>query len=304
MDRTGQGLGRGSFGHHTYIYICIYVNFFIFWKIIFYGLRILDLYLYMYYSLVALKEVSKMPRPAVNLVGQQFGQLLVLSESSERKATKVMWLCQCSCGKTVLVRTADLNSGQTKLCGCDKKNPQQKEISKLYSIFQGMKDRCYKPKDKNFHNYGGRGISICDDWMRSSKSFVDWALTNGYSPELQIDRIDNEDNYYPENCRWVTNKENSRNTRYNVVYDGKCIAEWAEEFGIPDGTLRKRLQDYGWSLEKAVTTPIREKVSRLYESKNLRQWSRELNISYITLYNRIYISGWTIEKAVTTPVKK
>lgn len=124
-----------------------------------------------------------------------------------------------------------------------------------------MKQRCGDPNNKAYHNYGGRGIKVCDEWRVSYEAFRDWSLANGYDAKAPkgkctIDRIDNDGDYCPENCRWVSAKEQSRNTRHNrfVEYNGqrKTLAEWAEETGIDDLTIHYRLKS-GWSVEEALT---------------------------------------------------
>ena len=131
--------------------------------------------------------------------------------------------------------------------------------SSLYRVFNAMIERCSKPNVKNYHNYGGRGIKVCDEWIGNYQAFCDWALDNGYKKGLQIDRIDNNGNYEPSNCRWVTPKQNSNNTRFNTLltYNGEThtMTEWAEITGINLTTLSSRI-NRGWSIEQSLTTPI------------------------------------------------
>ena len=121
-----------------------------------------------------------------------------------------------------------------------------------------MKTRCTNPNHEAYHNYGGRGISICDEWMNDFQAFYDWAMANGYSDDLSIDRIDNDGNYCPENCRWATDKEQCNNQRSNhlITYNGKTqtIKQWAADLGIKRVTLQARLTRYHWDVEKALTT--------------------------------------------------
>lgn len=131
--------------------------------------------------------------------------------------------------------------------------------SNLYRVFNAMIERCGKSNAKNYHNYGGRGIKVCDEWIGNYQAFCDWALANGYKKGLQIDRIDNNGNYEPSNCRWVTQKQNCNNTRFNTLltYNGKThtMTEWSEITGINLTTLSSRI-NRGWSIEKSLTTPI------------------------------------------------
>ena len=121
-----------------------------------------------------------------------------------------------------------------------------------------MKTRCGNPKHHEYHNYGGKGISVCDEWKGSFQAFREWAIESGYADGLTIDRSDNEKNYCPENCRWATYKQQANNKTQNhlVTYNGKTqsIAQWAEELGINRVTLQARINRYGWDIEKAMTT--------------------------------------------------
>lgn len=129
--------------------------------------------------------------------------------------------------------------------------------TRLYQIWNGMKQRCQNSKTINYRDYGGKGISVCEEWNNSFKSFYDWAMANGYRKHLTIDRIDNKGNYEPTNCRWATNKEQQNNTSYTrlYTYNGETfsIMQWAEKTGIHPNMLYKRLRR-GWSIEKALKT--------------------------------------------------
>lgn len=143
------------------------------------------------------------------------------------------------------------------------KYPKQYNYSsKLYFVYNSMKDRCKNKNTKNYKNYGGRGIRVCDEWNNSYEFFLKWALSNGYREGLQLDRIDNNGNYSPENCRWVSCKQNLNNTRMNnlITYKNKThtISEWADMFKINYMTLYRRIKD-GWDIERALKTPINQK---------------------------------------------
>lgn len=132
--------------------------------------------------------------------------------------------------------------------------------TRLYNIWCCMKARCYRIKHDAYHNYGGRGITVCDEWLNDFKSFYDWANNNGYKETLTLDRIDNDKEYSPLNCKWSTRKEqnsNSRNCHY-VTYNGKTqtLQQWSEELDIKMGTLWSRLRVQKWTVEKAFTTEV------------------------------------------------
>lgn len=118
--------------------------------------------------------------------------------------------------------------------------------TRLYRIFGNIKQRCYYKNNKDYKNYGGRGIIVCDEWLKDFKKFYDWAINNGYQDGLTIDRINNDGNYEPSNCRWITKKAQSRNNRNNriITYKGEthCLIEWSEILKIPYPTLRSRIQ--------------------------------------------------------------
>ena len=185
----------------------------------------------------------------IDLTNQKFGKLKVLYRLKYSKtAHTYLWLCQCDCGNIIEVSGNNLRSGHTKSCGClklEKQITHNLSKTRLYSIYNNMKARCYNPKNPYFYNYGGRGISICDEWLNDFCSFYNWAVNNGYDSSLFIDRINNNGNYEPNNCRWVTPKENSNNKRNNkyILYKGEThtIAQWAEILEINAHTLRNRM---------------------------------------------------------------
>lgn len=133
---------------------------------------------------------------------------------------------------------------------------KRKPRERLYNIWLHMKDRCNNPNFKSYHNYGGRGISVCEEWSNSYQTFREWALENGYSDELTIDRIYVNGNYSPSNCRWLTRQEQSYNKRTNkiIAYCGKTqtLTEWADELNIKRNTLVYRLRR-GWAVERALS---------------------------------------------------
>ena len=193
-------------------------------------------------------------KTSCNLIGERFGRLTVISKNGKTKWGNVTWKCACDCGKTVIIPGGHLKSGHTKSCGCLAYDMHVEQLEthgyttggkpRTFTIWRGMKARCLNPKSISYKNYGARGISICHEW-RSFKAFHEWAIANGYSDGLQLDRIDNEGNYCPSNCRWVTRTENARNTRATrlITLNGKtqCAAAWIKELGISKSTFYKAL---------------------------------------------------------------
>ena len=185
-------------------------------------------------------------RKLVNdLTGKRFGRLTVIGVEDNGKR-QTYYACQCDCGNVKVIRADALVGGCTVSCGCKKKEQDRINLTanhshkmsgtRLYNIWSGLKGRCNNPNDPRYDRYGGRGISVCDEWNTSFQSFYDWAISNGYSEELTIDRIDNDGNYEPSNCRWSTNKEqcNNRATNINIKIGNatKTLTEWCEIFDV------------------------------------------------------------------------
>ena len=200
-----------------------------------------------------------------DLVGQRFGRLLVKSREPGLKNKSSLWRCLCDCGSETVVTANNLKNVKTRSCGClQKKQTSMRSTthgecrSRLYRVRYGMLSRCYNKNTLNFSDYGGRGIVVCDEWRDSYESFRDWALSNGYEDDLTLDRINNQGNYEPSNCRWVTQAEQNRNKRTSVKYKGKCVSEWIRELGLKKTAIDSRLKR-NWPVEKALFTPVQVK---------------------------------------------
>lgn len=136
-----------------------------------------------------------------------------------------------------------------------------------------MKNRCFNQKTPRYVDYGGRGIKVCDEWKNDFKEFYDWSISHGYSDKLTIDRINNNGNYEPSNCRWVDMFVQGNNSRHNHMIEFNCekhsLSEWSRILGISRHNLNNRINTYGWSVERALTTPVRkgENKDELFEDR-------------------------------------
>jgi len=205
-----------------------------------------------------------------DLSGMRFGNLKVIKlgdyylDESGHKRRK--WICKCDCGNTKMALSHELISGRIKSCGCLKHKSYHTthglSKTRLYRIWSNIKSRCNNPRVDCYENYGGRGISICEEWANDFNKFYQWAMNNGYSDNLTLERINNDGNYMPSNCKWTTSKEQSRNKRVNVfiTYNGRTMTQkdWSCELGGSPSLVSNRLRR-GWSKEKAVSTPIQKR---------------------------------------------
>lgn len=203
--------------------------------------------------------------------GERHGRLLVLRPSERHERGHSYWVCQCDCGNICEVSGSNLQKNETKSCGCWKKERDGKHAithgmtkTRLYERWRAMRDRCNNQNDKRFKDYGGRGIKVCDEW-NDFEVFAKWANENGYEERLSIDRIDNNGNYCPENCRWISMSEQAWNKRTTtkVTYNDETLnlKEWSERTGLPHTTIRSRL-DRGWSVKDTLTVPWLERTER------------------------------------------
>ena len=205
----------------------------------------------------------------LNITGKRFGKLVAIKMIGKNKNGGYLWQCKCDCGNEITASVGNLNNGHTKSCGCLRAyrckmnfTKHGLESTRLYDIWRDMRLRCYDERNISYNRYGGRGITICDEWKEDVKAFYDWAMANGYNDGLTIERIDNDGNYSQENCRWATVKEQANNRRSNVLvtHNGKTqtMKEWAHEVGIPCRVVWARMQRLGWSVERALTDPVRK----------------------------------------------
>lgn len=250
--------------------------------------------------------------PRANLISQRFSKLVV--KEVARDSSRVRWKCLCDCGNWSIVSTDHLRSGHSKSCGClnvartrvmGKANRMHGHTAKgkpsaTFYSWSGMRTRCENPKAKGYHNYGGRGIKICDRW----KNFSNFLADMGARPKgKQIDRIDNDGDYTPANCRWVTRIQQARNRRTNthLTIDGEThtIVEWAEISGIPVNVVYLRLKNH-WPTNKLFKSPRSNHhitVTIKGETRMLSEWAELSGIKWATLHKRL--RHWHPDKLLT-----
>lgn len=184
---------------------------------------------------------------------------------------------------------------------------------RLNTIYSRMKDRCYNPKNVRYHCYGGRGITICKEWLApyyGYKNFKKWALSHGYRDDLSIDRIDVNKGYSPNNCRWLTNKEqcNNKTDNHFVTYKGKTqtLTQWCEELNLDYDKTQMRINRLHWTIEKALEykNDCREKlITYNGKSQSLIKWCEELNLKSSVVYSRLTKHKWSVKRALETKTK-
>lgn len=235
-------------------------------------------------------------------IGQRFGRLVVLAnlgiKTCNNGERSTVYKCQCDCGNFVEVKHKMLNGGHVKSCGC-LKHEYQRIKSPFYKIkhrallfvWKTMKQRCLTPTNKDYYLYGGRGITVCNEWKNDFFAFNSWAESNGYAKGLMLDRIDNNGNYCPENCRWATPIEQANNKRTNkwITLDNqtKTLKTWCNELNLPYSRTDSRLQK-GWSVEEAfdIVPHTRKKVIIKSRRKPVIQFT--INGDYVREWESMY----------------
>lgn len=213
---------------------------------------------------------------AIINIGDIFGRWKVIgfdNERSNNKRGRKYYFCECQCNdKTIKSVCGDsLTSQKSTSCGCYNRKRVSETTSKhrssnsnLYDVWINIKQRCLNKNNPNYKNYGGRGITICNEWVNDFEKFQKWSIENGYKKGLNIDRKDNDKGYSPENCRFITYIENQNNKRTNTYIkfnnETETITNWAKKLNMNPRTLVTRLDTLKWSVEKALTTPVAKRT--------------------------------------------
>lgn len=210
-----------------------------------------------------------MPQKVVDMVGEKIGRLTVISRAENTSQNKAQWLCKCDCGNMTVVSRRHLKDRSTLSCGCLAKEKARvahtthgMRHTRIYRIWAGVKDRCCNANGKYWERYGGKGITICEEWAQSFENFYKWSMGNGYADDLTIDRINNSKGYSPENCRWATYKTQENNRGNNRILECNnekhTISQWSDITGIKQSTISQRIRN-GWNVEKALTVKSRRR---------------------------------------------
>lgn len=266
-----------------------------------------------------------------DLVGKKFNRLLVVEYHHTSSYGTKYYRCKCDCGNTTISCGYMVANGRIKSCGCLRKESLTKLITthnlskeRLYNVWAKIKARCYNKNSHQYNNYGGRGIKMCNEWKNSFLSFYNWSMENGYNKnapkgKCTIDRIDNNLDYEPFNCRWVDMKTQGNNRRTNkyAEYGGevKTITEWAEHFGYNTAEFLRVYNKFN-KIEDVLSYFEARGNSKRYninsckiieykgEQKPIKLWAKEFNVPYKLLFQRMNRLGWSLEKSLSTPIRK
>lgn len=257
------------------------------------------------------------------------------------------WDCRCDCGNVVYGKSPSaIKNGTLLSCGCLKKEEEKVNLgrkthgltnTRLYGIWNKMKDRCENPNAHAYSRYGGRGIVVCDGW-HDFQTFYDWAMAHEYTDDLTLERVDVNGNYCPENCAWIplSMQMKNRTDTVRVELDGRMmpLKEACETLGLPYKAVHLRMTRYGMSYEDAISKPFKDKSQSLkhrceeagldyhlvyyrikagwseeramsepvFQESELSRICKERGLDYHTIYARVHDYGWSVEKALNTPV--
>lgn len=246
-------------------------------------------------------------------IGQKYGLFTVESIECQEICgrNRTVWRVKCDCGTEKTIVPYLIVSGNQKSCGCYRNEAARGrhkkyehsiyEYKRLYGIYGGIKKRCFNKKEPRYKDYGGRGITMCEEWANPNDGFdkfVEWSLSHGYADDLTIERNDVNGDYFPENCSWITRKEQCNNKRDTiwVDYHGEHIQlmKLCNRLGLSYDTINDRIVKRKWDVERAIETPS-------MMDDPLSQKAREHGLNPKTVRDRIYKLGWSEERALNTP---
>lgn len=216
-----------------------------------------------------------MKTKALDIAGRRFGRLIAIKPEKYKIGRKTIWLCICDCGNETRASIDKLNSGEKKSCGCLKKSKAVENLKKikkvhsthnqsktrLYNIYTHMKGRCNNQNNKKYSCYGARGIKVCKEWLESYEKFAAWAKLNGYSDGLTIERIDVNGDYSPQNCKWISMKDQCHNKQNTIRIDDNgellSVKDFSNKYSIPEKTVFWRIS-HNWNIDR-LKQPVRGK---------------------------------------------
>lgn len=245
----------------------------------------------------------------IDLTGKKFDRLNIIKYVGDGK-----WLCKCDCGKLTTSRSYDIRKGLVKSCGCLAREniikaslKHGKRHTRIYYIWCSMKDRCLNKNHKAYQYYGGRGISICKEWENDFMCFYNWAIKNGYTDTLTIERIDVNGNYEPSNCKWITKAEQAHNKQNSIKYNinGECLGlkQISDKFNIQYDVLYDRLFILNWDINEAITREVKN-MPRKKSSSGERHIYKNGNSFRVQINNVYYGLKDSLEDAIILRDKK
>lgn len=246
----------------------------------------------------------------MHIAGERFSRWTLLRPVEDSRG-RGYWLMRCDCGTERAVLLCNVVNMRSTSCGCRSRDPlDERKLNPVwpseYEAWHGIKRRCYGRNTKVFARYGGRGISVCQRWLDSFDAFLA-DMGPKPSPWHSIDRINNDGNYEPGNCRWATSTEQNRNRSNNLILtnngESMPLSQWAERIGLPVSALAKRI-DSGIPVDVALSVPsagIRRLISFRGKTQSIREWAKELKMPENRLACRLGRDGWTVEESLTIP---
>lgn len=202
----------------------------------------------------------------IDITGNKYGMLTVIRRVENAPKGVARWECRCDCGNVAIVRGRNLKNGSVKSCGCligvsnKSRSTHGMSRTRLYQVWINIKARCYHESHPAYKSYGARGVKMCNEWLNSFEAFAEWSLSNGYRDELTIERVDNNGDYEPENCKWIRLGEQAKNRRSNIMitYQSEThnLSEWCEKYKKDYRLVYNRIHKNKWDFERAMFEPV------------------------------------------------